>query len=430
MRLSTQLVSARQSFALNLGERVTVGKLARYLSQQEAGIDMSTLEFARVVGGSQHVQDIDLQAGDRLVIFTSPSQPGELTQPLNPGDKVAKFLVGDVVITSRGKKSLQVGKPDSQRDVDIDLRNLVSPRAIGFISRDTMRLDFDDRAKTWYASRTGKTRVLINEFELGTERVPLSDVTTLRLYRAGDEPTSPAFQPLAVIRIEMETVQNREDIIYLDQGPVRTPIQIGMGKERLTLNVSENVPLGQVAGSLLAFHKLNPTTEAQIVLMRLIPPATPLSAISFGQDETLYATRSQSFALNTLMLRDIHQREREYSLAAGPEDDVKLIGRRPEAAIEDPELDVDLFEAVIPRDNNPNAFKSLSRRQLKVFYKAAENSWWVQLEERASVPVFVNNTRTSAIAPVQLTSGDVLSFGPTLETYYARLEVEITAKAE
>jgi hypothetical protein len=430
MRLSTQLVGARQSFALNLGERVTVGKLARYLSQQEAGIDMSTLEFARVVGANQHVQDIDLQAGDRLVVFTAPPQPGELTQPLNPGDKVAKFSVGDVVITSRGKKSLQIGKPDSQRDVDIDLRNLVSPRAIGFISRDTMRLDFDDRAKTWYAARTGKTRVLINEFELGTERVPLSDVTTLRLYRAGDEPTSPAFQPLAVIRIEMETVQNREDIIFLDTGPVRTPIQIGVGKERLTLNVSENVPLGQVAGSLLTYHKLNPATEYQIYLLRLIPPATPLNALGFGQDDMLYASRSQSFALNALVLRDIHQREREYALAAGPEDDIKLIGRRPEANIEDPELDVDLYEAVIPRENNPNAFKSLSRRQLKVFYKAAENSWWVQLEERASVPVFVNNTRTSAIAPVQLTSGDVLSFGPSLDTYYARLEVEITAKAE
>lgn len=430
MRLSTQIVSARQSYTLNLGERVTVGKLARYLSQQEAGIDMNTLEFGRVVGANQHIRDIDLQAGDRLVVFTAPPQPGELTQPLNPGDKVAKFSVGDVIITSRGKKSLQIGRPDSRREVDIDLRNLVSPRAIDFISRDTMRLDFDDHAKTWYASRTGKTRVLINEFELGTERVPLSDVTMLRLYRAGDEPTSPAFQPLAVIRIEMETVQNREDIIFLDSGAVHTPIQIGVGKERLTLNVSENVPLGQVAGSLLGYHKLPPATEYQIYLLRLIPPATPLSTLGFGQDDILYASRSQSFALNALVLRDIHQRDREYALVAGPEDDVKLIGRRPEAAIEDPELDVDLYEAVIPRDNNPNAFKSLSRRQLKVFYKAAENSWWVQLEERASVPVFVNNTRTSAIAPVQLTSGDVLSFGPTLETCYARLEVEITARAE
>lgn len=430
MRLSTQLVNTRQSYALNLGERVTVGKLARYLSQQEAFIDVSTLEIARPVGPTQRLQDVDLQAGDRLAIFVSAPQPGELTAPLNPGDKVARFVVGDVVITSRGKKSLQVGKPDPQRDVDIDLRNLVSPRAIGFISRETMRLDFDDRSKVWYAARTGKTRVLINEFELGTERVPLSDVTTMRLYRAGDEPTNPAFQPLAVIRIEMETVQNREDIVYLDQGAVRTPIQIGVGKDRLTLNVSENVPLGQVAGSLLSYHKLNPATEYQICLLRLIPPATPLGAVALGQDEFLYAARAQSFAMNALVLRDIHQREREYSLVAGPEDDVKLIGRRPEAAIEDPELDVDLYEAVVPRNNNPNSFKSLSRRQLKVFYKAAENSWWAQLEERASVPVFVNNTRTSAIAPVQLTSGDVLSFGPTLETYYARLEVEITAKAE
>ncbi|MFN8377616.1 MAG: hypothetical protein U0452_02995 [Anaerolineae bacterium] len=430
MRLSTQLVNTRQSYALNLGERVTVGQLARYLSQQEAFIDVSTLEVARPVGPNQRLQDVDLQAGDRLAVFTAAPQAGELPAPLNPGDKVAKFIVGDVVITSRGKKSLQIGKPDPQRDVDIDLRNLVSPRAIGFISRETMRLDFDDRSKIWYAARTGKTRVLINEFEVGTDRVPLSDVTTLRLYRAGDEPTNPAFQPLAVIRIEMETVQNREDIIYLDQGPVRAPIQIGVGKDRLTLNVSENLPLGQVAGSLLGYYKLNPATEYQIALLRLIPPATSLGSLKLGQDEFLYAARTQTFALNTLILRDIHQRDRAYTLAAGPEDDVKLVGRRPEAGIEDPELDVDLFEAVIPRGDNPNAFKSLSRRQLRLFYKAAENSWWAQLEERASVPVFVNNTRTSAIAPVQLTSGDVLSFGPTLETYYARLEVEITARAE
>jgi hypothetical protein len=430
MRLSTQVVNTRQSYALNLGERVTVGQLARYLSQQEAFIDVSTLEMARPVGATQRLQDVDLQAGDRLAVFIAPPQPGELAAPLNPGDKVAKFIVGDVVITSRGKKSLQVGKPDPTRDVDIDLRNLVSPRAIGFISRETMRLDFDDRSKTWYASRTGKTRVLINEFEVGAERVPLSDVTTLRLYRAGDEPMNPAFQPLAVIRIEMETVQKGEDILYLEQGKVRAPIQIGIGKDRLTLNVSENLPLGQAASSLLAYYKLNPASEYQIALLRLIPPATPLGAIKLGQDEFLFAARAQTFALNALVLRDIHQRERAFTLAAGPEDDVKLVGRRPEATIEDPELDVDLYETVVPRNDNPNAFKGLSRRQLKLFYKAAENSWWAQLEERASVPVFVNNTRTSAIAPVQLTSGDVLSFGPTLETYYARLEVEITAKAE
>ena len=430
MRLSTQLVSARQSYTLNLGERVTIGQLARYLSQQEAFIDVSTLEIARPVGPNQRLQDVDLQAGDRLAVFTSASVPGELTAPLSPGDKVAKFIVGDVVITSRGKKSLQIGKPDPQRDVDIDLRNLVSPRAIGFISRETMRLDFDDRSKIWYAARTGKTRVLINEFELGTERVPLSDVTTMRLYRAGDEPMNAANQPLAVIRIEMETVENREDIIYLEQGRCRAPIQIGIGKERLTLNLSDNVPLGQVAGSLLGYYKLNPATEYQVVLLRLVPPATPLGSITLGQDEFLYVSRAQTFALNALVLRDIHQRERMFTLAAGPEDDIKMVGRRPEANIEDPELDVDLYEAVIPRGDNPNAFKSLSRRQLRLFYKAAENSWWAQLEERASVPVFVNNTRTSAIAPVQLTSGDVLSFGPSLETYYARLEVEITARTE
>ncbi len=46
------------------------------------------------------------------------------------------------------------------------------------------------------------------------------------------------------------------------------------------------------------------------------------------------------------------------------------------------------------------------------------------------MPIFVNNTRITGNALVMLTSGDVLSFGPSVNDYYVRLEVEITAKAD
>lgn len=432
MKLTTFIVNARINYGIQLGENTTVGRIARYLSQQEADVDGSTLEVARVVAPTQKLQDVDIQSGDRLIIFTNPPEKGQLNAPLTPGDKVLTLSIGNVEVSSRGKKTLMMGKPDTQRDgnVDIDLRSFVPPKALGFISRETLRLEFDDRAKTWFASRLGKTRILMDELEIGAERTPMSDVCTLRLYRAGDDPRSPAYVPLAQFNVDTETVKSSEDIIYLEQGGKTLNVQVGQERDSLTLNVSENIAVGQIVTNLAAHLNVPLGQGNGAYLLRLLPPGTAVKTLNLGQDEFLYAVRSQTFALNALILRDIGNRERAFTLVAGPEDDVKLIGRRPEASLEDPELDVDLFEAVIKRDDKPDTFKSLSRRQLKVFYKAAENAWWVQLEDRASVPVFINNTRTTNSAPIQLTSGDVLSFGPSLDNYYARLEVDITNKAE
>jgi hypothetical protein len=430
MRVSAKLVNQRQSYTLNLADTMKVGRLARYLSQQEGYIESSTLEIARPLGISQRLQDVDIQAGDRLLIFAVKPAPAELSAPLSPGDKIMNFRVGDVVISSRGKKNLVLGKPDSEKDVDIDLRNFISPKQLSFISRDTMRVDFDDRSKSWYAARTGRTRITLNDFELGADRIPLGDETTLRFYRANEDPKNSAFRPISEIQMTTETVQSREDIIYLETGEKVVNIQVGVEKDSAALNISENVPFGQVASNLAAYLGAAVGAEYQLCLMRLIPPGTALGGIALGNDEFFYTARTQSFALNTLILSDIHSKDRSYQLVAGPEDDIKLIGRRSEAAIEDPELDLDLYEVVIAHTGNANAFKNISRRQLRVFYIAAENTWWAQAEERASVPVFVNNTRATSNTPIQLTSGDVISVGSTVENYVARLEVEITAKAD
>lgn len=428
MRILAKIVPQRQSYTLKVSDSALVGRLARYLSQQEAFIDSSTLELARPVQAAQRLGDVDIQAGDRLLVFASKPASAELPAPLNPGDKVMKFVLGDTVVSSRGKKSLLIGKPDPAREVDIDLRSFISPKQLGYISRDTLRLDFDERSKTWYAARLGRTRLLINEYELTADPIPLGDRSLLRLYRANEEPTNPAFRPLVEIQLITESVQSREDLLYLETGDRVLPIQVGVEKDSASLNVSDNVLFGQVLSGLTAHLKLRFDAEASLYLLRLLPPHTPLSQVTLGADEFLYAARAQAFAMNVLILRDLASSERSYELTAGPEDDVKLIGRRPEAAIEDPELDVDLYHSLIDRAGNPGSFKGISRRQLRVFYRAAENTWWAQAEERASVPVFVNNTRCGANTPVQLTSGDVISIGASVDHYVARLEVEITAK--
>lgn len=430
IRLPTQMAHSRHQYVLTLNEQVTVGRLARYLSQQEAYVDASTLEIARPVQPTQHIQDVDINPGDRLVIFTSDADKAELAAPLRPGDKLVKFAVGDVVVASRGKKSLLIGKPDGAREaaVDIDLRNFISPRSLNFISRECLRIDYEDRNKTWFATKVGRTRVLLDEYEIGSDKVPLGDHAMMRFYRANDDPRS--VRPLGEIRVIVETVQSRDDIIYLEQGKQFLNLQVGVPRESAALNVSENVTFGQIVTSLSAYHHMGIPQEMSLYLLRLLAPETRVSALTLGQDEFLYASRSQSYAHNLLILRDTQDRERMFELAAGLEDDEKLVGRRSDATAEDPELDVDLYEVLVRRNNNPDAFKSISRRQLRIIYRAAENTWWLKPEERSSVPVFINNARASGSAPTQLTSGDVLSIGQSVDNYYARLEVEITSKAE
>lgn len=429
VRIATGLVYSRQGYILALADSVTVGELARYLSQQEAYVETSTLELARPLDLTQRLQDVDVQAGDRIVMFISAAERAELAAALAPGDKIVKFRVGDNELSSRGKKVLLIGKQDDSRDskVDVDLRNFVPPRSLGFISRETMRLDYESGSKTWYVTRTGRTRVLLNDFELGSQPAPLTDPSRLRFYRANDDPLR--VRPIGEMRLVIETVEARDNLITLPDGSRRLPVQVGDERDSATINASANVPVGHIITGLITYHNVPRTPDVSLYLMRLIPPDTVLRSLTLKADEFLYSSRDFQFAQNRLILRDIHS-EIVFELLAGPEDDDKLIGRRPEPDREDNALDVDLYDVIMNTSRSPNAYKRVSRHQAHVYYKASENTWWFVLEERTAVSVFINNTRASSSTPIQLTGGDVLSFGPSVENYYARLEVDIATRTD
>jgi hypothetical protein len=119
-----------------------------------------------------------------------------------------------------------------------------------------------------------------------------------------------------------------------------------------------------------------------------------------------------------------------YTLVAGSTDDEKRIGCRAQASPEDTALDVDLYDAVLQHARNPVLVKTLAHRQARLLYRAAENSWWLQVDEPGGLTLFVNNLRAMNGVPLRLSTGDVLSIGPTVNEYYVRLEVELTAKKE
>ncbi len=429
LRITTAMAYSSHHYQTQLGSSVTVGEVARYLAHYETRIEASTLEVARAVRTNQRLQDLDLQPGDRLVVFTQAAQPIDLPAPLRAGDRVLRLRLGSFEMTSRGKRRLLIGRPDALQNTipDVDLRYFVPPNALDTIAQSAIWLQL--QGGMWYASKQGSVRVMLDELELLNTPVMLNQTQWLRLYRANDEPRQ-GHLPICEMQIRQEVAQAAEDAPHLQAGQMKVQMRVGLEKESQALKASENVSAGQLASSLAAYNQMTLTTEMQVCVMRLVPPQLRLEALARGEEAFLYTSLNLRYARNLLMLRDIHNRAQVYVLSASREDDEKLIGCRPDSNTQNVGLDVDLYDSIVAQGHDPRLFNTLSPYYGRILYNAADESWRIRLEERAHVPLFINNARVTSSAPVQLTSGDVLSFGPSITSYYARLEVELSSKAE
>lgn len=429
LKLPAVMAQASQHYRAQLNGQVRVGEVARYLAQYEARIESSTLEIGRLVQVGQQLRDIDLHPGDRLVVFNGTPRPTDLPAPLRPGDKILKFRLGDQEINSRGKKSLLVGKADENQQIipDIDLRFFVPPRNLEFISRSCLTLTFDERARAWGAVKTGQTRVTLDELELGANPVMLNDEQWLRFYRAHDDPKNG--KSIGEIRLLVEAAHAQDTTDALPGGAFPLAVRVGLEKESQLLKASDNIKLGQIVSSLAVHNRAPLHTDMQVYVMRLASPDARLQTLGLRADEFLYAGFGLRYARNALLLRNVYNRDQVYVLAAGAGDEEKVIGCRPQADAQINGLDVDLFETITGQGGDPRPFPGMSPYYARILYRAADQSWSIRLEERAHVPLFVNHVRAGSRAPIPLTSGDVLSFGPSVEHVYARLAVEVKVES-
>lgn len=167
-------------------------------------------------------------------------------------------------------------------------------------------------------------------------------------------------------------------------------------------------------------------------LLRLLNPdskfMTVADEVRAHAGRMVYIARSYRRAQNLLVFEDLHNPEHTWSLEGGLDDEEKLIGRRAYPDQPDENLTIDLYDAIIADDKSA-AYRRISRQQARVSYQMAENTWWIALDETASATVFINNKRLIKGTPVPLMSDDVISFGPSLDRYYARLRVRITSKS-
>jgi len=429
-RFSTVMVYASQRYTLHPGGDTTVQELAQYLAQYEPYIDSLTLEAAFRIQPNQRLGEINRQAGDRLVLFTHAAQQVQLPDSGKAGDKVLVFAKGRLQRRAGSQSGVLAGKPDDSEQVvpDVDLREFVSQENVEYVSRGCIWFSFDVRQNRWYASRMGKTRIFIDELELSLQKIPVDTIHRLRLYREMDDPQSSYVQPIADLTIRVETARQMSSSLSYQQGSQHVHIYVGTERSRQTIQVSDNIAAGQIMTSLSQYNRLPLTDQSILLLMRLLKPDETIADYQRQNAAFLYAARQLRQAQTTLLLRDIHHRHQTYTLMAGQGDEILRIGSREGDAGADQALAVDIRPVVSRRGYDPDMIRNLSRFLAKVQYQPTDNSWWLWLDEESLLPVYLNNTRLTTTIPIQITSGDVLSFGSRDQHYLARLEAAIISQ--
>lgn len=428
-RLSTVTVYSSRRYTLNLAGQTPVYQISQYLAQYEPYIDSSTLEIARQIQPELKLRDLDMQAGDRLVLFTHSPQQIDLPTSLKPGDKILTFTKGDVMVRSSGKTGVLVGKIDTTGEVvpDIDLSRFVRPEAMEYISRGCIWFQQNQNNKLWYASKIGQTRIVIDEYELSTDKIPVDGKHHIKLYHPAHDPQDPNIRALAELELQVQVVGSQDDLNVFQGGDKRVSVIIGTERIRQVINISDNIPMGQLITSLTRYNKLPLSTDNRLYHMRLISPDVHVDELRLTQQTTLYSTRHLQQSHTKLVLRDIHNRKISFTVTAEDRHHHNVIGCREGIEQEDQTLDVDIRRIIRKRGFDPDRIPNLSRYLARLDYQPTDNSWWVRLHEDSLMAVYLNNIRLTPTSPVQVTSGDVLSFGADTQSYYARLEVIVSS---
>lgn len=425
--LAAVMVHTSRTYTLRIGDRVEIGTLAQYLSQQEAYVRAGTLELARPIETSARLHDLDLRPGDRLVIFSQPATPLRQPDGIRPGDKTLTFSRGDYVLRSYGKRALLVGKPDAHSYhamPDVDIRNFIVPGMLDFVSRGCLWLTFDSTQQVWYATKMGETRIMIDEFELGADKIALPESCELRFYRSFDDPRST--DSIGSMQITIRDVRSIPDLVTLPEGHYPVRIQVGTERALQRLYASPNVPIGQIITSLSLYNHLSLTENMRVYLMRLLAPAALVQDLRLDEEEFLYVGLRLGFANNLLVLHDSHG-QHHYELESSYEDQTMIVGSRGLHNFIPMGLDIDLADAIETHRSGKQSL--VAARQAYIEYRANESAWYIRQTEESRVSMFVNNVRISSI-PTRLLAGDVLTIGPSMTDYYVRLEVEITSRLD
>lgn len=243
------------------------------------------LEIATPVAMGDRLGGFGLAPGDRLGVFTAAAQPGDFPAPVRTGGREVTVSIGGREISTGGRPVLTMGVPDPS-DLplpDIDLRDSGGGSRVNLLPGRCATLLFDPRLGQWYAALTGGARVIIDDYELTQQPLPVNTAHTLRFYTPLDDPAS---QPaLASVRIVVSAPQTIGAAI-LPPGPVLLSVLFGTEAGPYTMRASDNVRAGQVASGLAKQTEMELLEGAQVARLRLAGANLRITDLLPG--ETLY----------------------------------------------------------------------------------------------------------------------------------------------
>lgn len=420
-QLPITIVTTSYAYTASLHRSVSVGSLARYLSQLESNVHAGTLEIANALPLDMRVQAINMQAGDRLLIANDPIKTSDLALPPRAGEQFVRIETEALDTRLRGKRNITIGWSDTSQNTipDIDLRAFVTAQSLQLISQDCMRLNLDK--DTWYAQRTGDTRIVIDELELFYTPVPLNQSQHVRFYPT-NYPQGRAY-PIIELKLSLETLEAQEAVSPLPSGSMFVSIQPGIESQTRFLRASERLTLRQIVAALAQNDSLA-LANASVYLARVLPPDATLHRVA-NEEAFLHVPLETRYARRVLQLQDVYHPEQIYSIRSGRIDTRMNIGWRHMAAEStNSELDIDLYSSLTA----PSPYL-LHASEIKAYlnYSAFAETWTLSAEDSGQVGVFVNNIQVGRL-PVRVAVGDVISFGLTVANPFVRLKADISVE--
>lgn len=269
LKFSAALITDTRLAQASVSPTLTVGDAARLLRT-------GGLEIATPVAMGDRLGGFGLAPGDRLGVFTAAPQPGDFPAPVRTGGREVVVYIGGREISTGGRPALTMGVPDpSELPLpDIDLREAGGSSRVNLLPGLCATLLFDPRLGQWYAALTGGARVIIDDYELTQQPLPVSTAHTLRFYTPLDDPSS---QPaLATVRIVVGAPQTAGAAI-LPPGPVLLPVLFGVEAGPYTMRASDNVRAGQIASGLAKQSEIELSEGAQVARLRLAAPTVRIT---------------------------------------------------------------------------------------------------------------------------------------------------------
>ena len=261
LKFSAILISNTRLAQASVSPTLNVGDAARLLHT-------GGLEIATPVAMGDRLGGFGLAPGDRLGVFTAAPQPGDFPAPVRTGGREVTVYIGGREISTGGRPALTMGVPDPS-DLplpDIDLRDSGGGSRVNLLPGRCVTLLFDPRLGQWYAALTGGARVIIDDYELTKQPLPVNTAHTLRFYTPLDDPS---IQPaLASVRIVVSAPKITGAAI-LPPGPVLLSVLFGPETGPFTMRASDNVRVGQVASGLSKQTELELLDGAQVARLRL-----------------------------------------------------------------------------------------------------------------------------------------------------------------